>query len=62
MVHLNLHRTDSLTAFLNGATNFGQEGNRRRLSLGKNVDVIRRHSLLGDKDFLRPIYNEVSTL
>lgn len=58
--HFHLELTYGFSTFLNGTTYFGKEADWRRLGLCENVDMIRRHTFLCDKDLFGSIYDEVS--
>jgi hypothetical protein len=62
MVHLDLHHADRLPSLLDHASDLGQEIDRRRLGFGKDVDVVGRHSLLGDKNLFGSVDDEISSL
>lgn len=62
MVHLDLHHANCLASLFHHRSDLGQEVDRTRLSLGKDVDMVRRHAFLGDEDLFGSIDDEVTSL
>ena len=57
--HLHLELAYGLASLLYGTANLGQEIDGRGLCLCKDINVIRSHPLLCNKDFFRAINDKV---